>query len=186
MKALQIKGFPDYYVTDSGYIYSRLSNKYNNKNGRIKKIRPQISPSGYLHLCLCKNGKTYNQRVHRLVAQAFIPNPENKPHVNHIDGDKTNNCVENLEWVTASENMQHAYHIIKTAHSPKYWKGKFGRENPHSKIVLQIKNNKIIGKFYGAKEAQRATGILRSSITSCCLNTQKTAGGFQWCYESQE
>lgn len=67
-----------------------------------------ISPFGYNIIRLCNNGVTKNFRMARLVAQAFIPNPENKPEVNHIDGNKLNDCVENLEWNTRSENMRHA------------------------------------------------------------------------------
>lgn len=185
-KALQIKNFPNYYATDSGNIYSRYSNKYNNKTGRIRKLKPQLSKSGYLHLSLCRNGIIYNKRVNRLIAETFIPNLKNKPHVNHKNGIKTDNRVENLEWVSQSENTKHAYNIIKTAHSPKYWKGKLGIQNPKSKIVLQIKDEKIVSEFYGAPEASRKTGINRLSITKCCNGKRVSAGGYQWRYKEKE
>lgn len=74
--------------------------------GHIVKQRPKI---GYWSVCLCKDGKKHYLWVHRLLAQAFIPNPDNKPQVNHINGDRSDCRIENLEWVTASENRKHAY-----------------------------------------------------------------------------
>jgi hypothetical protein len=64
-----------------------------------------------MHISIYKNGKRKSEKVHRLLAQSFIPNPENKPQVNHIDGDKSNNKLSNIEWCTAKENIQHAFRI---------------------------------------------------------------------------
>lgn len=181
-KAFQIKSFPNYYATDSGHVYSRAVNKYNNPRGRIRKLAEMKSKNGYLHLSLRKNNKLYNVRINRLIAETFIPNPENKPQVNHKNGIKTDNRVENLEWATQSENMIHAYRVIKTAHSPCFWKGKFNEQHHLSKPVIQTKDGTVIAKFCSAADASRKTGILRTTITSCCTGTKKSAGGFIWKY----
>lgn len=176
-RALQIKDFPDYYVTDTGDVYSRKG------GGRIKKLKPSICAKGYWFGSLCKNGIPYQKMFHRLVAQTFIPNPENKPCVNHKDGNKLNNCVENLEWCTYSENNLHAFRTLGRK-SP--WKSKFGKDNFGSKTVLQIKDGRIINVFYGTHEAQRETGISQGSITDVCNKKRKTAGGYQWKYKGEK
>lgn len=179
MKALQIKNFPNYYITDTGDVYSR---NYFTKYRIRKMILRKNKKNGYVYVFLCKKGKKFNKRIHRLVAEAFIPNPENKPQVNHKNGDKSNNRVENLEWATASENMLHAYHFLKNIILPSR-KGCFGKNNAKSKIILQIKDGNIITEFYGCQEAQRKTGISFGNISECCRNNRKTAGGFQWKYK---
>ena len=94
-----VEEYPGYYVSDKGRVIG--------KKGTILK---QVSKDNdYLIVGVCRDKKCKSAYVHRLVAQAFIPNPEEKPFVNHIDGDKTNNSVNNLEWVTAWENSDHAY-----------------------------------------------------------------------------
>lgn len=87
-----------YFVTKDGYIYS-------NKSGFLKKLKLSKNQDGYKVIKI--KGKEY--KVHRIVAMAYIPNPENKPQVNHKDGVKSNNKVSNLEWVTNSENQLHAW-----------------------------------------------------------------------------
>lgn len=83
--------------------------------GRVKGLHGILTPyenhKGYLKVGLLRNGKRVKRRVHRLVAQAFIPNPENKPEINHIDGNKKNNSFSNLEWVTGEENREHFYYL---------------------------------------------------------------------------
>lgn len=95
---LSINGFETYQVSSWGRI--------RNADGQI--LKPYKSEKGYLKVELHKNGKGHKRRVHRLVAESFIENPEAKPQVNHKDGNKENNSVTNLEWVTDEENKEHA------------------------------------------------------------------------------
>lgn len=103
-----VEGFEGkYQVTSDGRVYSLISNMW---------MKPSIKSNGYYQMKLfisynkdTKKRKYAYYHLHRLVAQAFIPNPENKPHINHIDGNKGNNTVSNLEWCTPNENMQHAF-----------------------------------------------------------------------------
>lgn len=93
--------FPDYEITEKGEVIS-----YKKKEPKI--ITPFLA-SGYLQIGLCKNGEVIKKLIHRLVAETFIPNPKNLPEVNHKDGDKKNNILSNLEWVSKLENEEHAY-----------------------------------------------------------------------------
>lgn len=169
MTMLAIKDFPDYFVDDEGNVYSRKYHPIQNKYKKLKKMVAKKDKYGYLVVCISKDRKHYFRTIHRLVAQTFIPNPENKPQVNHISGDKTNNNVCNLEWVSAQENSIHRVKILK-----KIAKGK---------PVLQMKNNIIIAKFCSANEAARAIGIHRNGINAVCRGVHKTAGGYQWKYK---
>lgn len=182
MKAFPIKDFSDYYITNTGCVYSRHSTKYKNPQGRIKKLHPCLQRDGYLLVLLYKNNTRFMKLVHRLVAEVFIPNPKNKPQVNHKNGIKTDNRVENLEWVSRSENIQHAYKVLHRKPSVPML-GRRGKKNPKANIILQIKDGNIIAKFYGSSEASRITGINNSHICQCCRKERKTAGGYQWKYK---
>jgi NUMOD4 motif/HNH endonuclease len=115
-KWVSIPGYERYYqVSDAGNIRS-LSRFIKAKDGRNRRIRGRVlkfkvNHCGYLTVCLCRGGKKEYPYIHRLVAEAFIPNPNNLPQVNHITGNKTDNAMSNLEWVTHQQNVQHAYAI---------------------------------------------------------------------------
>lgn len=138
---------------------------------------------GYLFFSICKDGQRKNMKVHRLVASSFIPNPNNYPVVNHINGIKADNRVENLEWCTYSENTLHAFRtgLLKPQITMK---GRFGKLNPNSKSIKCI--NKITGeviKIYDSKaDASRELKIHPESISQCATGRTKTAGGFKWEY----
>ena len=99
-----ISQFPNYEISN----YGRVRRMWKNHT-KLKKTR--LNKYGYEIVHLSKDSINKHCPVHRLVAMAFIPNPDNLPEVNHIDGNKENNCVDNLEWVSRSENMKHAYSI---------------------------------------------------------------------------
>ena len=111
-KAFPIKNYPGYYITSDGQVYSR-----HNYNHRIRKMTPSKTRVGYFQVGLYNGGKRQFIGIHRLVAEAFIPNPDGKKCINHKNGIRTDNRVENLEWVTYSENMLHSYSVLKRKHS---------------------------------------------------------------------
>ena len=158
-----IKGYEGkYVVSNNGSVYSLLSN-----NGKAV----EISNSGYGRVSLWDHGKGKHYSIHRLVAEAFIPNPDSLPQVNHKDGNKLNNNVDNLEWCSFSENMKHAY--------------KNGLVNPKTKRVIQYSDNYTkIKEWDSIADASKELGINHANIiTVCKQNTnRKYAGGFIWRY----
>ena len=142
-----------------------------------KNMSPVMNEHGYL--CTVLHNKTYKHwKIHRLVATAFIPNPENKRDVNHKNGIKTDNRVENLEWATRSENLFHKYRVLGYKNV-----GCMGINNSRSKRVLQIKDGRVIAEYCGTNEASRITGVHQGDICRCCNNKKPSAGGYKWAYK---
>lgn len=134
------------------------------RGSRNKRRFGSTSPKGYKRVLIRDNGRSRTVFVHRLVALAFIPNPDNKPQVNHKDGNKANNRPENLEWVTLAENMRHRSKVLKSY--PK-------------RRVLCVDRGVM---FESVSEASEETGINRTNITLCAQGRRKTAGGHKWAY----
>jgi hypothetical protein len=141
-----IKEFDDYEVTNLGNVYNINS---------AERLRGKIDKDGYIELHLKKDGKGYYRRIHRLVAMAFIPNPENKPMVDHIDGNKKNNKKENLRWCTATENSHNTGKNIRNTSGVKGVKYLV----KHNVWVADIKVDGIsvrIGTFKTKEDAAQA------------------------------
>ena len=106
----EVKGFPGYFVGDDGIVYSTKKN-----GGHQREMTPmhlKVDKDGYLEVAMYSNGKRYFRRVHRIVAEAFIPNDGHLPQINHKDGDVQNNRVFNLEWCTCQENLIHSFRVL--------------------------------------------------------------------------
>ena len=160
---IPIQGFPSYEVSNKG----RVKNK---KSGILLKAYVRRL---YKTVSLRKPGEKTSTtlHIHRLVAKAFIPNPHNFPQVNHIDGDKLNNNVENLEWCTCGMNIKHAYDT--GLREPI--------DHPLKKSVLQIdKDNNVINRFPSMNDAERKTGIRHINEVISGAKYRKTAGGYYW------
>ncbi len=183
-----IKGFEGLYqVSNLGNVkslkrFNRTSKIYSSLGyyRKEKILKPSKDAAGYLKIDLCKNGKRKNYLIHRLVAETFIPNPENKLQVNHKDGNKSNNFVDNLEWATPKENIIHA--VVNGLNIPKK-----GWKHHSSKAVLQYDmNNNFIKRWGSIIDANKALNISETSISYCCNNKQRKAGKYRWKFEIKE
>lgn len=157
--------------------FGRIKSLNYRRTGKAKILKIAKITKGYYGIILHKKGKYKNFKTHRLVAMAFIPNPDDKPQINHIDGDKSNNCISNLEWATNSENQKHA-HVNGLIKSSK------GSEHYLSRSVVQFsKENEFIAEYDSMSEAAKINIISHSNISACCSGKQKSAGSYKWKYK---
>lgn len=149
----------------------QVSNEGEVKNLRLNIImKPSYCKGGYLKVKLSTNGKQKTIQIHRLVAENFIDNPQSKPQVNHKDCNKINNHVNNLEWATAQENIDHA---IKN--------GLIGEQSSKEVFKIDRKGN-VLHKYSSMKEAARDNNCFSSNIYKACNGLIKTTGGYIWRY----
>ena len=149
----------DYAVTIDGDVISIKSNK---------TLRSYDNGHGYKTVCLCIDGKPKHYYVHRLVASAFVENPNDYPEVNHIDEDRGNNRAENLEWCTSKYNKNYGRRAER-----------FGRRR--GRPVVCLETGRV---FYSCGDAGRNMGIRREDIHACCTGYRNThsAGGYHWAF----
>lgn len=143
-----------------------------------KMLSQSINKYGYYQVVLYKNGKKYNKLVHQLVAKAFIPNPQNKPTVNHIDGIKTRNIVNNLEWATQKEQQWHSINILGHKHIISQKCRDCRKYKTQQKRVERSDGM----KFNSIKEAANGNKSLRKHILEVCKGKRIYAGGYSWKY----
>jgi hypothetical protein len=148
------------------------------KNERI--LTQLNNGNGYMGVCLCINSKPIRMYVHRILATAFLTNTDNKPQVNHKDGDRSNNVLSNIEWVTSSENHHHKYQVLKRDGTNK---GKFGKLNWNSKKVGMYLNESLIREFSGAMEASRELKCSDSTIRKVIYGKRSCFNGYTFKYE---
>jgi len=160
-----IPGFQHYYATEDGRIFSE-------KRKEIIELKGSVSADGYQVVQLMNNNKKEKYRVHRIIALTWLSNLRNLEIVNHKDGNKLNNNVNNLEWVTHSENSKHAHMtgLVKTAKRP----------------VCQLdKNGLLINEYASVTEAAKLIGASIGQISGVCSGKKLTCKGFVWSYKDE-
>ena len=178
-----VPGYDGYFVSNTGIIQSRKRKTPLNLSYVTKK-------DGYLRAYLCKDGKMKAFYVHRVVALAFIENPQNLPFINHKDECKTNNNVDNLEWCTFKYNINYGTGIKRreehTDHKAvaakiDWYKVLKKRQGPTKyRAVQQLKDGNVIATFQSTCEAARETGLWQQSISKAARGELRQTGGYQW------
>jgi hypothetical protein len=155
------------------YEISNLGNIRSHKSGEPKLLKGGYDKDGY-HLILLYNEKgRVTRKVHRLVAEYFVDNPDNKPHVNHKDGNKKNNNANNLEWVTPSENTQHSFDVLGKKTQFSYGKRPVVQKDKITGAIIKVHES--------AKDAEK-DGFYRQNIVGVCKGRAKTHRGYSWSY----
>lgn len=176
-----IEGYEGLYeVSNLGRVKSLGNGKSTNPNNSKERILKQAKDvGGYLRVNLCREGKRKNFKVHRLVAQTFIPNPLNLPQVNHRNEDKTDNRASeqytNLEWISNFDNCNHGTRNLRAA--------KANTNGKCSKKVLQFSlKGELIREWVSLSEVKRQLGFSVGNISQCCSGKRKHAYGYVWRY----
>ena len=156
---VKIEGFEKYEVSNLGRVR-------NIKSGRM--LKPHLNHNGYLKHHLYRHDKQKELFLHRIIATAFIDNPGKKPQVNHIDENKLNNDLSNLEWCTGRENLVHGTRTKRVA------------EKLSKKVIQLDLNDSVLNEFESMGQAERETGVPIGNISSCCNGKRKSAGGYKW------
>lgn len=175
-KNVPIDPYSDFFMV-SNYGNIKMIKKcsiHRHFDGKETLITPNIGSWGYKVIRLTALNQSKDFLVHRLVAMTFIDNPAGKTQVNHIDGNKLNNRVDNLEWVTPSENIQHAYDTGLISYYDKNH-----QFNPVYQFDL---DGNFIQEWENMAAAGRALNINRASISQCCTKGRNSAGGYLWSY----
>lgn len=165
-----IQGFEGVYkISDLGRVYSCAKDLF---------LKPANNGNGYLFVNLCKDKSVKRMYIHRLVCLSFLGEDKIKKQVNHIDLNKANNNLNNLEWVTPRENSIHRYKNI-----PSKLKGRGGKKHHNNKKVIQMDiNGNFIKIHYSMTLASKETNTNLSSISTCCNGNRKKANGYLWRY----
>lgn len=166
-----IQGYEGLYeVSNLGQVKSLKRSVKHSKRGMratpCKLLKPSITKTGYPNVSLCKDGVVAYKSIHRLVAQAFIPNPCGLPQVNHKDGNRANNLLSNLEWVSVSQNVQHGFDSLN-------------RKCYNSIRVECVETGEV---FDSISSAERKMGLYGNSIRRIITHNSKSnrAGGYTW------
>lgn len=178
-----------YQISNSGRVKS-MKKTVSNKGSyggtctyHSKILKTYIDTTGYEIVVLSNSNKKTTKRIHRLLAETFIPKVDGKCFVNHIDGNKLNNSIENLEWCTHQENIQHAWDnkLISIGN-----RNKKGINNKKSiKVDQYTKDNLFIKRWDCIRDVERELKIANQNISKCCKGIYKTCGGYIWKYSNQ-
>lgn len=152
----------DYEVNTNG-IVRRIKTKKELKQGDIY---------GYKNICLSKNGKHYFFRVHRIVAELFIPNTNNHPQINHKNGIKSDNRVENIEWCSPSYNVTHSYKELNRTRI----------KSDVNSVLMYDSNGNLLNEFISLSSCAKILNLSKGNISQCCNNKRKTVGGYIFKY----
>lgn len=155
-----------YKISEDGKVWSCINNKF---------LKLSKGSHGYLMVSLCYEDTVCSYLVHRLVAQAYVANPENKRTVNHIDGNKSNNYVDNLEWATYTENVRHAFGNKLIVHTPRKTK----------KVLQYTLDGKLIAEYNSQNEACKSFGLKSGTLSPALNRYQNTAHGYIWKYKEE-
>ena len=174
-----------YWITNIGRVIS--ADRYDRFNRHWGgEVKPHYAGSGYLFVFLYKNGKKKQRYIHRLVAEAFVSNPENKREVDHIDNNKDNNRASNLRWVTHKENQNNAITRARMLEDTSKFASQVGANNPFSrKVRMYSLDGKYIRTFDCLSDAAKFVGVSDGCIGKVCRGERFSSGGYVWAFDGQ-